>query len=389
MTSDVSASARKELIRHSVDVLTVLDERGDIKYESPAFSRMFGYDPNEFVGENVFDHVHPDDRQRVRDTFRDLVDADAESTTRSVELRFRHADEGWLWIESRGASEEGSAVDGYVVTSRDIGERKAYERDLERERDRLERFASIVSHDLRSPLTVANGQLELARDECASDHLDAVQRAHDRMSTLIGDLLALAREGAATPQLETIDLAALARDSWRHTAMGDATLVVETTTSIVADEGQLRRLLENLFRNSAEHGSTGNRTESGDAVEHGSTSPRSQAPEDSVEHGSTGSRSETDDSAEHGAPGVTVVVGALDDGFYVADDGTGLPAHDPETLLDFGVSTAAGGSGLGLSIVNEVVENHGWNLTLTDGDDGGARFEIRGVEAPTADRHDG
>jgi PAS domain S-box-containing protein len=357
MTSDVSASARKELIRRSVDVLTVLDECGDIKYESPSFSRMFGYDPNEFVGENVFDHVHPDDRQRVHDTFRDLVDADAESTTRSVELRFRHADEGWLWIESRGTSEEGSAVDGYVVTSRDIGERKAYERDLERERDRLERFASIVSHDLRSPLAVANGQLELARDECASDHLDAVQRAHDRMSALIGDLLALAREGAATPQLETIDLAALARDSWRHTAMGDATLVVETTTTIVADEGQLRRLLENLFRNS-------------------------------VEHGSTDSRPGADDSVEHGGSGVTVVVGPLDDGFYVADDGTGLPAHDPETLLDFGVSTA-GGSGLGLSIVNEVVENHGWKLTLTDGDEGGARFEIREVETLTADGHDG
>jgi len=343
MTSDVSASARKELIRHSVDVLTVLDERGDIKYESPAFSRMFGYDPNEFVGENVFDHVHPDDRQRVHDTFRHLVDADAESTTRSVELRFRHADEGWLWIESRGTSEEGSAVDGYVVTSRDIGERKAYERDLERERDRLERFASIVSHDLRSPLAVANGQLELARDECASDHLDAVQRAHDRMSTLIGDLLTLTREGAATPQLETIDLAALARDSWRHTAMGDATLVVETTTTIVADEGQLRRLLENLFRN----------------------------------------------SVEHGGSGVTVVVGTLDDGFYVADDGTGFPTPDPETLLDCGVSTATGGSGLGLNIVNDVVENHGWNLILTDGDEGGARFEIRDVETPTADGHDG
>jgi len=373
MTSDVSASARKELIRHSVDVLTVLDERGDVKYESPSFSRMFGYDPDEFVGENVFDHVHPDDRQRVYDTFRDLVDANAESTTRSVELRFRHADEGWLWIESRGTSEEGSAVDGYVVTSRDISERKAYERDLERERDRLERFASIVSHDLRSPLAVANGQLELARGECESDHLDAVQRSHDRMSALIDDLLALTREGAATPQLEAIDLSALARDSWRHTAGGDATLVVETTTTIVADEGQLRRLLENLFRNSVEHNSTDSRPSAGD----------------SVDHDSTGNRTESGDSVDHDSTGVTVVVGTLDDGFYVADDGAGLPEHDPEALLDFGVSTATGGSGLGLSIVHEVVENHGWDLTLMDGDEGGARFEIRGVETPTADGHDG
>ena len=367
MTADVSESARKELIRHSVDVLTVLDETGVIRYESPSFSRMFGYDPDQFVGETVFDHVHPDDRQRTRDTFEELVAAEAGHTTRSVELRFRHADEGWLWIEARGTSEEGSAVDGYVVTSRDISDRKAYERDLERERDRLERFAGIVSHDVRNPLNVADGHLELAREECSSDHLDAVSRAHDRMYTLIDDLLTLAREGAATPQLAPTDLGELARDSWRHTATRDATLAVETDGSVVADEGQLRRLLENLLRNSVEHGSTDNRRGSADdAVEHGSTSPRSQAPEDAV----------------------TVTVGELDDGFYVADDGEGLPDRDPEYLLEYGVSTGTDGTGLGLSIVHEVVENHGWTLEVAEADAGGARFEIRGVTIPPPDGSD-
>jgi PAS domain S-box-containing protein len=350
VTGDVSESARKELIRHSVDVLTVLDETGVIRYESPSFSRMFGYDPDEFVGESVFDHVHPDDRQRTRDTFAELVAAEAGHTTRSVELRFRHADEGWLWIEARATSEEGSAVNGYVVTSRDISDRKAYERDLERERDRLERFASIVSHDVRNPLNVADGHLELAREECSSDHLDAVSRAHGRMYTLIDDLLTLAREGAATPQLETTDLGELVRDSWRHTATKDATLAVETDERVVADEGQLRRLLENLIRN---------------AVEHGSTSPRSRS----------------DDA-------VTVTVGELDDGFYLADDGEGLPDDDLERLLEYGVSTGTDGTGLGLSIVNEVVENHGWTLNITEADAGGARFEIRGMTVPARDGSD-
>ena len=356
MTGDVSESARKELIRHSVDVLTVLDETGVIRYESPSFSRMFGYDPDDFVGESVFDHVHPDDRQRTRDTFADLVAAEAGHTTRSVELRFRHADEGWLWIEARATSEEGSAVDGYVVTSRDISDRKAYERDLERERERLERFAGIVSHDVRNPLNVADGHLELAREECSSDHLDAVSRAHDRMYTLIDDLLTLTREGAATPQLETTDLGELARDSWRHTATKDATLAVETDERVVADEGQLRRLLENLIRNS-------------------------------VEHGSTDGRSRGDD--DYGEHAITVTVGELDDGFYVADDGEGLPDRDPERLLEYGVSTGTDGTGLGLSIVHEVVENHGWTLQVGESDDGGARFEIRGVSVSRYDGSDG
>jgi PAS domain S-box-containing protein len=382
MTADVSESARKELIRHSVDVLTVLDETGIIRYESPSFSRMFGYDPDEFLGESVFDHVHPDDRQRTRDTFAELVAAEADHTTRSVELRFRHADEGWLWIEARGTSEEGSAVDGYVVTSRDISDRKAYERDLERERDRLERFAGIVSHDVRNPLNVADGHLELAREECSSDHLDAIARAHDRMYTLIDDLLTLAREGAATPKLEPTDLGELVRNSWRHTATKDATLAVETDARVVADEGQLRRLLENLLRNSVEHGSTDNRRGSADdAVEHGSTGPRSRAPEDTAEHGSTSSQPESDDA-------VTVTVGDLGDGFYVADDGEGLPEGDLERLLEYGVSVGTDGTGLGLSIVHEVVENHGWTLEVTEAADGGARFDIRGVTVSPRDGSD-
>ena len=367
MTVDVSESARKELIRHSVDVLTVLDETGVIGYESPSFSRMFGYDPDEFVGETVFDHVHPDDRQRTRDTFAELVAAEAGHTTRSVELRFRHADEGWLWIEARGTSEEGSAVDGYVVTSRDISDRKAYERDLERERDRLERFAGIVSHDVRNPLNVADSHLELAREECSSDHLDAVSRAHDRMYTLIDDLLTLAREGAATPQLEPTDLGELARDSWRHTATTDATLAVKTGARVVADEGQLCRLLENLLRNAVEHGSTSNG---------GSETPRAT--------GDAGdNRTRSDDAVT-----VTVTVGELDDGFYVADDGEGLPNGDLGRLLEYGVSTSTDGTGLGLSIVHEVVENHGWTLEVTEADVGEARFESRGVTMCPCDESD-
>jgi PAS domain S-box-containing protein len=333
MTSDVPESARDDLVRHSVDVITVLDDEGVIRYESPSFARTFGHDPAEFVGERVFDHVHPDDRQRVREAFDALVDADAADVTRSVEFRFRHADEGWLWVESRGAGGEATTAGGYVVTTRDISERKAYEHELERERDRLERFAGIVSHDLRSPLNVADGRLELARAECNSEHLDAVARAHDRMASMIDDLLTLAREGATTPQLTSVDLPALVEDAWRNVETKDATLAVETDHHVVADEGQLRQLVSNLVRN----------------------------------------------AVDHGGADVTVVVGPLDDGFYVADDGPGLPDRDSEELLEYGVSTAASGTGLGLNIVHEVAVNHGWELTLTQADDGGARFEIRGV----------
>jgi nitrogen fixation/metabolism regulation signal transduction histidine kinase len=131
-----------------------------------------------------------------------------------------------------------------------------------------------------------------------------------------------------------------------------------------------------------EHGSTGNRTESGDAVEHGSTSPRSQAPEDSVEHGSTGNRTESGDAVEHGSSDpLTVRVGVVDRGFYVEDTGPGIPADERDAVFDRGYSTNDG-TGLGLTIVQAIAEAHGWSAAVVDGADGGARFEFSGVDCP-------
>jgi len=256
------------------------------------------------------------------------------------------------------------------------------ERLLERQNERLEEFASIVSHDLRNPLNVAQGRLALVYEDCESDHLDAVATAHGRMNALIDDLLTLAREGETAGDATAVDLAAVAEASWRHVETPGATLVCDADRRLRASESRLQQLLENLFRNAVEHGSTGNRTaqRSGDAVEHGSTSSRSQTRDDSVEHGSTSSRPEPDDRAAHGSVGVTVTVGDLDDGFYVADDGPGIPDAERERVFEPGYSTSDAGTGFGLAIVSAVVAEHGWELDVTTSADGGARFAITGVE---------
>ncbi len=86
---------------------------------------------------------------------------------------------------------------GTVGIGRDISQRKAYEQQLERQNERLDEFTSIVSHDLRNPLTVAEGNLELARAEYDSDALDKVSRAHERMRALIDDLWRCTRRRSA------------------------------------------------------------------------------------------------------------------------------------------------------------------------------------------------
>jgi signal transduction histidine kinase len=233
----------------------------------------------------------------------------------------------------------------YVIGT-DITEQKRRERELERQNERLDAFASVVSHDLRSPLSVAAGRLELARGECDSDHLDAVANAHDRMEALVDDLLELARQGEPVGETEPVALGETLGACWDGVATADATLQVETDGRIRADPGRFRQLMENLYRNSVEHGSTGSRTGSDNARD------------------------------------VTVTVGELDDGsgLYVEDDGPGIDPDDRETVFEAGYTTDSEGTGFGLSIVAEVAEAHGWAVAVTDGTDGGARFEITGVE---------
>ena len=84
---------------------------------------------------------------------------------------------------------------------------------------------------------------------------------------------------------------------------------------------------------------------------------------------------------KHGGSNVSVTVGTIADGFYVEDDGPGIDTDERKSVFEAGYSPSAEGTGFGLSIVKQVTEAHGWNICVTDGAEGGTRFEITGVEA--------
>ncbi len=225
-------------------------------------------------------------------------------------------------------------VGGFLIGTNNA-QRASREQELQLQNNRLEEFASVVSHDLRNPLNVAQGRLEMAQSEHESEHLDCATQACDRMERLIEDLLTLAREGAKVQKTETVDIGVLAEKCWETVETPEADIRVEMEQSEQADRSRLRQLLENLYRN----------------------------------------------AIEHGGESVTVTVGELDDGFYVEDDGSGIPSDQRESVFDTGYSTADDGTGFGLSIVKQVVEAHGWDIGVTEGADGGARFEITGIKS--------
>ena len=256
-------------------------------------------------------------------------------------------------------------------------ERHRQERTLERQNERLERFASIVSHDLRNPLQVARGRLAHVDSGETAEHLDEAVAALDRMEELVDDLLDLARDGRDLDVTESVDVADVARSAWGNVETPASDLRVEVTGTVTADASRLTQLFENLFRNSVEHGSTRNRTEAGDSVEHSSTRNRTESG-DSVEHGDGGGPGDG-----RSAAGITVTVGAMNDGFYVADDGPGIPESERDRIFETGYSTNEDGTGFGLDIVREIVAAHGWAVTVTESETGGARFEL--TELPPDD----
>lgn len=230
----------------------------------------------------------------------------------------------------------GSTVIGSMVVLDDVTRTEQYRRELEEKTEKLERFSSVVSHDLRNPLNVAQGRLDIARDnpEEAEEHLSEVERALSRMESLITDILALAREGKAIEETEEVDLASVVEKSWGGVETGDAEISVEDDVVFMADPDRLQQLFENLFRN----------------------------------------------SVDHGGPDVRVEVGRLEDGIYVKDDGPGIPIEERDDVFRSGYSTDKDGTGFGLSIVKEIAEGHGWGITVEEGMEGGARFEITGIE---------
>jgi PAS domain S-box-containing protein len=229
---------------------------------------------------------------------------------------------------------EDEAVTHVMAVARNITEYAEHRRELERQNEQLEEFASIVSHDLRNPLSVADGHLELACDATQSEHLEKASTAIDRCQALVEDLLTVAREGDQVEEPTPVALDEVAEQCWETAETGAATVRVTATQPIEADGSRLRQLLENLYRNAVEHG--------GDEV--------------------------------------TVSVGEMDDGFYLADDGAGIPEAAREEVFEAGYSTADEGTGFGLRIVEEVAHAHGWEVAVTESAQGGARFEVTGVE---------
>ncbi|MCL7417974.1 MAG: PAS domain-containing sensor histidine kinase, partial [Halalkalicoccus sp.] len=187
---------------------------------------------------------------------------------------------------------------GHLWVYRDITERKKHERQLKE-------FTNIISHDLRNPLNMAQGYLTLVREDCESKHLETIEHAHERIERLIQDLLTLAWEDEGAIDRERVDIDSVVTSCWETVETADATLTTDVDHAVQANKNRLKQLFENLIRN----------------------------------------------AVEHGGEDVAVTIGELDNGFYLEDNGPGIPENYREKVFEAGYSTNSEGTGFGLNIV--------------------------------------
>ena len=234
----------------------------------------------------------------------------------------------------------GSAAGFYHEVSRRQAEQLAKLRG-----QRLEQVASTLSHDVRSPLSVAYGHLRKARAERddENEHLESVERSLERIQEIVDDTMLLVGQGGGIEDTATLRLGSFADQCWGTIETAEAQLVVESDVSFRADRKRAAALLQNVFRN----------------------------------------------AVKHGGEDITIVIGRHRDGFFVEDDGPGIPPEVRERIFELGYAGDSGGTGLGLAIVNEIAVEHGWEVTVSRAENGGARFEIRGVTIEENDRRQG
>ncbi|MFC7204804.1 ATP-binding protein [Haloferax namakaokahaiae] len=340
----------RTVVEHSHVGLFALED-GRVAFVNDYLARLLGTDSETLVGQHAFgespeflDYVHIDDRQQFSTEIAAMADDLRGGTPADhyeFEVRVVQDDTGvvqWLTIYAIPVSDGGetTTVLGYVT---DLTDRITHQLELAQQNARLEAFAHVLSHDIRGPLAVAQGWLKLARDSHDPAHFDRIDHAHTRITELVEDVLSLARDGTNARDETEVAVADAAAAAWEmcETESFDARCEISELPVVTGDVGQLKRIFENLFRNAIQHGTT-------------------------------------DDES------LVVRVGTLPSagGFFVEDDGPGIPDEVRDDIFLPGVTTKNQGTetGLGLDIVTHIVDMNGWTIRVADGEAGGARFEV-------------
>lgn len=185
------------MLEHTKDMITVLGEDGTLRFSNRAAGILTGHG-EEVNSSNATDFIHPEDVDRISEIFDRCVAEPGSFIT--AELRIRHADGTWHYVDAYAENCLGGPADGVVVSMRDICERKEGEASLQRANDSMRDFVAIASHDLRSPVAVVTGMASALvadwsdlDDAARLEMANVVARSSERIGRLVDNLLMVSR----------------------------------------------------------------------------------------------------------------------------------------------------------------------------------------------------
>jgi PAS domain S-box-containing protein len=257
----------RSLIDNSPDAVSLIDRQGEILYGSASTTKLFGYQPEEFVGRNCLDLIHPEDRDHSTAILREVLAKPPGPL--HWDARIRHQNGNYSWVESTVSNLlSESEVQAIVIHQRDIQARMAADAEKQQHADklarsnlRLEEFAYTVAHDLREPLRAISVYTELLARRTQMDSegrriADFIIDGAARMSTLVDDLLSFATTGMQEPS-RPLQLAGAVAQATQNLALAigasGAVVTVDWLPVVESNEIHLVRLFQNLISNAVKY----------------------------------------------------------------------------------------------------------------------------------------
>lgn len=153
----------KTLVQEGSDLIAILDQDANYTYVSPTSTKILQIKPEEFIGTNAFDYIHPDDQASVYKQFEKVLE-NPQVTIKP--FRFKNKNEEWRWVETIATNQMNEpSLNGIVANSRDITERILYLKAIEEQNEKLKEIAWTQSHIVRAPVARLMGLINLIKDD--------------------------------------------------------------------------------------------------------------------------------------------------------------------------------------------------------------------------------
>ncbi len=341
-----SEAKARRITDNMLDVITQLDMDNKIIYISPSAISVLGYQRAEILEHSAIDIIHPDDVDLVRAA---IVEMRVKGMVR-IEHRVRHRRGNYLWMETvaKPLFDEQGSINGAILSTRDISQRKIVEEELARSNAELQQFAYVASHDLQEPLRMVASYVQLLErrykgklDADADEFIGFAVDGATRMKVLINDLLTYSRVGSSNRVYTPVALAGVVKKSLQQLQLAvedsGAVLDMDELPTVAGDETQLLQLFQNLIGNALKF--------------HGKNPPQVQ-------------------------------VSAVRSGDFwqlgIHDNGIGIDKQYMERIFimfqRLHTKTQYPGTGIGLAVCKKIVERHGGRIWVDSPATGGSVF---------------